>query len=262
MGVLVADRLSSTSFIDGQPSLVVSLWRYQMTNSNLTSDPRIMGHSPSVQQSIRNAALQALAEGKMQFYRGVAYENGRGVLEDHQKAYEQYKCAYDLGYAPAAFNISQMHARHFVIGSTEEARWCRLAAEKGYGPAQINLGYMFEKGTRSVNYQEDIQKAKDLYLRAAKQGHSVALYNLGVLCLKGKGVLQSDWAAYVFFFLAVEGGLDHAIRAKYDTAEKLSPQELELAKLVAKHIMDHYEPPKFDVYEPYNPSQSHQVISS
>ena len=233
-----------------------------MTNSDLTPDPRIMGRSPSMQQGIRNAALQALAEGEVQFYRGVAYENGRGTPKDDQKAYKRYERASDLGYAPAAFNISQMHARYFVAGCAEEAKWCRLAAAKEYGPALINLGYMFEKGTRAVNYQQDIQAAIYLYCRAASQGYPEALHNLGSLFFRGEGVQKNFLIAYVLFFLAAHGGLERAIVAKCHIAEKLSPWELEYAEQVATLLIDRYEPRKFDVYEPYNPSRSHQAISS
>jgi len=56
----------------------------------------------------------------------------------------------------------------------EAAKWYRLAAEKGYAPAQFNLACCYRYGHGVV--EDYFNQAKAWYLRAAEQGHALAQY--------------------------------------------------------------------------------------
>jgi TPR repeat protein len=58
------------------------------------------------------------------------------------------------------------------------AFWYRRAAEKGNSSAMFNLGRMYERG-RGVG--QDIAKAKELYQKAAAKGNSDARARLDQL---------------------------------------------------------------------------------
>jgi TPR repeat protein/serine/threonine protein kinase len=69
-----------------------------------------------------------------------------------------------------------------AINDREAARWCQLAAEKGYALAQIILGDRYSLGL-SID-QSDL-KAAQWYGKAAKQGDPRAQTRLGDCCLHG-----------------------------------------------------------------------------
>lgn len=54
---------------------------------------------------------------------------------------------------------------------TEAVKWYRKAAEKGYAPAQYNLGNMYRYGK---GIAKDIQEARRWYRKAANHGHENA----------------------------------------------------------------------------------------
>jgi TPR repeat protein len=67
----------------------------------------------------------------------------------------------------------------------------RLAATK-YGPAQNNLGVMYQNG-RGV--QKDYNEAVKLYQLAAKHSYAMAQYNLGLMYTKpGKASRRTMFA--------------------------------------------------------------------
>ena len=58
------------------------------------------------------------------------------------------------------------------------AKWFRRAAERGYAPAQYNLGSLYEKGR---GLSRDCAEAVKWYRQAAKQGNKSAIKNLARL---------------------------------------------------------------------------------
>ena len=112
---------------------------------------------------------------------GWRYANGRGVIQDDEKAVEWYQKAAEQGHAIAQYDLSWMyqHGRGVSPNSSEAFQWCRRAAEQGYADAQNTLGwrYQYVKGVGAQNYE----KAIKWYRKAAEQGHADAQANLRVL---------------------------------------------------------------------------------
>ena len=112
------------------------------------------------------------------YLRGWHYANGRGVIQDDERAVEWYHRAAEQGHAIAQYDLSWMyqHGRGVSPNFSEAVKWCRLAAEQGYADAQNTLGwrYQYGRGVGVQNYAEAIQ----WYRRAAEQEHPDAQANL------------------------------------------------------------------------------------
>jgi TPR repeat protein len=63
-------------------------------------------------------------------------------------------------------------------GYTETLRWYHARAEAGDPRAQFLLGVKYETGT---DVSRDLAKARELYIRAARQGHADAQFRAGTL---------------------------------------------------------------------------------
>lgn len=74
-------------------------------------------------------------------------------------------------------------------GFAGAARLYKLAAQRGYAPAQNNLGAMYEDGLGVV---PDLAEAARWYHLAAKQGEAHAQHSLGVMLLSGRGVKKNS----------------------------------------------------------------------
>ena len=78
------------------------------------------------------------------------------------------------------------------VDYAEAYRWYLQAAEKGFAPAQFNLGLAFELGR---GMPADDRQAFKYYLMAAEQGFAAAQFNVGNMHLTGHGVGQDLFEA-------------------------------------------------------------------
>ena len=130
-------------------------------------------------------ALRLLAEGGDAaaecYICGWRYANGRGVIQDDEKAVEWYQKAAEQGHAIAQYDLSWMyqHGRGVSPNSSEALKWCRKAAEQGYADAQNTLGWRFQY-VRGVNVQNYVEAIR-WYRTAAEQGHADAQHRLSEL---------------------------------------------------------------------------------
>lgn len=134
-----------------------------------------------------------------QYHLGMMYNNGQGVSEDPQKAFEWFSKAADSGDPLAAYKMGCYFAGQFkgVVGVdlTKSLQLKLIAADEGYSFAQSDVGIVyFEQG----NYAEAIKWWK----LAAAQGYSSAIYNLSVAYNEGKVVPRDKTLAYSYFKLA------------------------------------------------------------
>jgi TPR repeat protein len=91
--------------------------------------------------------------------------------------------------------------------AAEDLQTVRKKAEAGDADAQLNLGWMYEKGK---GVPEDDAEAVKWYRKAAEQGNAKAQYNLAVMYYDGRGVPQDYAEAVKWCRMAAEQGYAYA----------------------------------------------------
>ena len=94
-----------------------------------------------------------------QYNLGVCYENGQGVVQNHEKAVYWYEKAANQGHAEAQHNLGVCYENGRGVGQSYEkaVNWYEKAANQGDAAAQYNLGICYENG---LGVKKDLQKAK------------------------------------------------------------------------------------------------------
>ncbi|GBE07320.1 localization factor PodJL [bacterium BMS3Bbin11] len=100
---------------------------------------------------------------------GVIYYNGKGVIEDIDKAYVLFSRAASSGDIDAQFNLANLFL---------------------YDPAL------------PVEVEDRDKEAVRWFLHAARQGHADAQYHLGLLLMAGTGVTRNTEEAYLWIHKA------------------------------------------------------------
>ena len=124
---------------------------------------------------------------------------------DDEKAKPFLEKAALKGHIPAQYAFGKWYAHHYtsyrdtVIGSWTYDKydiindydnafiWVKKAADAGFPPAQMKLGYYYTEGK---GVQKDLKQAFDWYLKAAMQDYDEATYEIGKRYHKGIGVTQ------------------------------------------------------------------------
>lgn len=95
------------------------------------------------------------------------------------------KVFYKLSFVSILISsLSACHVIQYSIGETEyksgnyceAVKWWKISAEANYAPAQNNLGMLYHNG---LCVPQNAQKAFELYKKAAEQGNSAGIYNVG-----------------------------------------------------------------------------------
>ncbi|MEE9347309.1 MAG: peptidoglycan-binding protein [Robiginitomaculum sp.] len=90
----------------------------------------------------------------------------------------------------------------------EAAKYIRLAANQGQPAAQYYLGNLYENGQ---GVSADAEQARKLTQSAAQSGHRIAMYDLALYYIEGKGGVAPDMAiAAQWFSKAAEFGMTDA----------------------------------------------------
>jgi TPR repeat protein len=149
--------------------------------------------------------------------RGDMYSKGIIVGIDKAKAALWYRAAANQHNRVALYDMGHL----FLDGSSviprnldSAYRYFQEAADSGYNIAQLEIGYMFEKG---LSVEMDAVVAEKWYKKAADQNNQIALCNLGFLYKKGKDkVPQNDSLAnYYFMKSAVMGNAKAQLNVGY-----------------------------------------------
>jgi len=160
----------------------------------------------------KGAALHARAEqghAISQFNLGVAYELGKGVPQDQEKAFYWYSKSAEQGDPPAQYNLGLMYQEGKTVPQDykKAVYWYTKAAEQGDAGAQFNLGVAHERGKGA---SQNDKKTVYWYAKAAEQGHAGSQYNLGLMYYQGQGVSQDDEEAFKWWGKAAKQGFADA----------------------------------------------------
>eukprot|EP00899_Mesostigma_viride_P024620 jgi/Mesvir1/5342/Mv15430-RA.2 len=130
---------------------------------------------------------------------GVLHLTGQGVPESCSKGVSLLKTVAEWG-AEASGTNARAHAlfRRGDHGAALSLFW--RAAEMGYEAAESNAAYMLERGLGVASSKEDaLRSALALHERAAVQGHTHALLQIGDAYFYGRGTrVDREKAAVVY----------------------------------------------------------------
>ena len=103
-----------------------------------------------------------------QFYLGVMYANGEGVLEDDKEAVKWFKLAAEQGYAKAQYNLGLMYdnGEGVIQDNVYAHMWCNIAASNGSENAKKGKDILAKQMT-----PQDISKAQDLTRECVKKNY-------------------------------------------------------------------------------------------
>ncbi len=141
---------------------------------------------------------------------GNAYTNGvSGQNPDLGEALKWYQLAGDKGYAPAQFNLGLVYelGRGPAVDEQRAFHYYLKSAEQGFAPAQFNVGNMYATG-RGVG--QDYFEANLWYKQAADSGLVEAQYNLGLAYESGRGVKKDEAQAARWYKQAADRGYPRA----------------------------------------------------
>jgi len=175
-----------------------------------------------------------------QFYIGLMYDNGEGVLQSYPQAIVWYTKSADKGFAPAQSNLGVIYESGGLVERDfkKAASYYQKAAEQGDTAAQFNLGLMYYVG-RGADFPRNTAQAAIWYGKAAELGSAVAQNAYGQLCENGYGVKLSYIAAYKWYSLAAEGGSDPAKTNMETLAARMTPEQIADAKAQAQEWKKH-----------------------
>lgn len=114
------------------------------------------------------------------YFLGVMYAEGKGVAQDHAKAFALYTEAAEKDVAAAQYNLANQYATGEGVKQdfSKAEYWWSKAAERGLMPAQENLGNMYFHGAAG---EKNAVLARKWLTLAAAQGSSNALETLAKL---------------------------------------------------------------------------------
>jgi hypothetical protein len=92
-----------------------------------------------------------------------------GVAQSDSEAFAWFRKAAEKGYAPAENNMGFIYAngKGVPVDGKQALRWYRAAADKGVVAAEYSIGMMYLRG---IAVAQDLTEAKQWLRRAAQHG--------------------------------------------------------------------------------------------
>jgi uncharacterized protein len=138
---------------------------------------------------------------------GADYENGTNeARRDAVEAAKWYRQAALNGNMEAQYLLSRLIAKApagLPVDAADGIKLLQSAADKGYAPAQNELGLRLQKGS---GVTANVVDAASWFQKASDQNYMTAHVNLGLLLVKGEGVPQDLPKAFQLFQKAADGG--------------------------------------------------------
>ena len=125
---------------------------------------------------------------------------------DFVEAAKWYRVAALAGNLEAQFLLAKLISKGapgLAVDTADGIKLLRSAAEKGFAPAQNDLGLRLQKGT---GITANATEAASWFEKASAQSHVPAHVNLGLLLIKGDGVAMDQARAAKLFQLAADAG--------------------------------------------------------
>ena len=161
------------------------------------------------------------------------YNNG-----DYKEALKLWKPIADKGYLPAQYNIGLMYqyGQGVPKNSYNAVKWYTLSAEKGFAKGQKALGLMYITGN---GVPENKKNALKWFTLSSEQGLADAQYFLGVMYEGGYGIAKDYTKALQWFLLAAYQNHSES-QSKLDDLKKsksITSKQFEEAQRLARECV-------------------------
>ena len=168
-------------------------------------------------------ALEAKAQGgdpQSQTLLALAYHSGALLKNDEVEALRLLRLAAEKGYMPAEESLGIYYAAGIGMEKPDPQaalKWYTAASQKGSVDATTNIGSMYASGDGVV---KDMTTAIQWFRQAAEAGGGSAAYNLAIIYARGDGVprdqqLAASWLTKAADHDFVPALRDSGIRAAY-----------------------------------------------
>ncbi|KAJ8288925.1 hypothetical protein COCON_G00015840 [Conger conger] len=137
---------------------------------------------------------------------GKMYSDGsEAVPQNNETALEYFKKAAELGnpMAQSGLGMAYLYGRGVPVDYELALTYYQKAAEQGWVDGQLQLGTMYYNG---FGVKRDYKQALKYFNLASQAGHILAFYNLAQMHATGTGVMRSCHAAVELFKNVCERG--------------------------------------------------------
>ena len=138
---------------------------------------------------------------------------------------------------PAAASNSLSRAPMQDVVYLAEIASVRHQAEVGNPTAQFILGNRFYRGDENFRLAQNYADAWYWYVKAARQGHSGAAYNLGVMRVQGNGVDRDLIEALAWFRIAAAQGHGKSKELIPELEALLKPEHINAAEALKTELV-------------------------
>jgi TPR repeat protein len=186
-------------------------------------------------------ALAGDSNAVAQFYVGLMYYNGEGVLQDYKEALSWFQKAADQGLAAAQSYLGVMYfgGQGVPLSYQKGADWYLKAATQGDAAAQFNLGLMYFVGNDDI--PRDYKKALMWYEKAAEQKDIGAQNSVGRMYENGLGMPNDFVRGYMWYFIAEQGGSESAKQSRSVLESKMSAEQISQAQAMAQEWLNKHK---------------------
>ncbi len=226
--------------------------------------------APPVPEDMR--ILKAAAEtgsAEAQFLIGLQYLDGHGVKRNRAEATKWLRAAAEAGHVEAQFALGEVlsgsNSPGEGVDAAEAEKWFKAAAAQGHAGARARTagkaaadkeppdamqwrllysglrgadawlvrGFLLEHG---IQVNRDPAAALECYREAAMAGHALGAFRVGLMYLRGKGVMSDVIEAYAWLSRAEAQGWEEAGAELATLRRRLTPEELEKADARAQAV--------------------------
>ncbi|XP_068255167.1 protein sel-1 homolog 1 isoform X2 [Nyctibius grandis] len=137
---------------------------------------------------------------------GKMYSEGSDVVpQSNETALQYFKKAADMGnpVGQSGLGMAYLYGRGVPVNYELALKYFQKAAEQGWVDGQLQLGSMYYNG---IGVKRDYKQALKYFNLASQGGHILAFYNLAQMHATGTGVMQSCHTAVELFKNVCERG--------------------------------------------------------
>lgn len=128
------------------------------------------------------------------------------VNKDEKRAIEWLTKAAHEDYLPAQDFLGWHYREKKEF--TKAFEWFKRAADLGYPESQVSVAWFYFHGISGV--KKDLQQSFAWNLEAAKQGHDIAMFNIGHSYMHGHGVTTDKQQAFEWLMKAAKNNVPQA----------------------------------------------------